>query len=552
MIRASAGRVGLRAGLALLVVAIYGQCLGHEFILFDDPSYVSNNPIVRHGLTWDGIVAACTRAHSANWHPLTWWAHMLDVQLFGLDAGAHAMSNVVLHIGAAFALLAVLGRLTGSSGIAAVVTFVFAVHPANVENVAWVSEKKSVLSALCGFLAIGAYLEYTKENRLRAYWKAVVWYGLSLAAKPMLVTLPLLLLLVDWWPLQRHKCEPTSDSPPDTAARQRRLRRILGEKVPFAVLAAASCIITGIVQYQAGAMGELDRINWPARLGNAVSSYWLYLDKLLVPRDHAVLYPFPAHHNPYWGAAGLAGLIGLTWAVLHWRRKAPWLAFGWLWYLATLLPVIGLVQVGSQSMADRYLYIPMIGLLVGILASIHALPLPARFRRTVPLFATGWIAALSVAAWSQTSCWTNSETLFRQSLANTRGNFLLHGALGHYMQQHGRLPEAEAEFRAGLAIRPTSPSLLANYATLLTEEQRPADGIQLFEAAAKHGPLAPPLRLQLAVFYFNAGRLEESAHLVEEVLAAAPETPDARRLAAAILARKHRRSATPGQQPMAP
>lgn len=539
-------------GLIVALWGIYAQCAGHDFVFFDDASYIADNPIVNRGISWDGFVAALTTAHSANWHPVTWWAHALDVQFFGLSAGAHALSNAALHAGTAIALLFLIRRLTGSLGVAALVAFVFAVHPANVENVAWISEKKSLLSALFGFLALSAYLKSADRHRPGPCWPALGWYALSLAAKPMLVTLPLLLLLLDWirWQhgtpaasarsaagsaaaqnvqsAQSPDGPSASDGPTPPPAENRSAHscsqlhdhgsaprepigwrsRLLG-KLPFALLAAGSCVITSLVQYHAGAMGDLDRINWPARLSNVVYSYWRYLDKFLLPRDHAVLYPFPSHYSPVWVGLGLLGLVGATLLLLRWAGKVPWLTFGWLWYVISLLPVIGLVQVGSQSLADRYLYIPMFGLLVGGIATLRALQKPPIVGRLLQLLAVGWVASLAVAAWAQASYWTNSETLFRQSLANTKGNFLQHGALGLYFHKQGRLNEAETEFRAGLSIRPDNAGLLTNLGVTLNDLGRTHEAITCLESAVRAAPNNAEWHYNLAVIYVRAAQLEK-------------------------------------------
>jgi tetratricopeptide (TPR) repeat protein len=534
-------------GLILCIGAIYSQCADHDFIFFDDGSYIYDNPMVNRGLTADGASWALTAAHSANWHPVTWWAHMLDSELFGLNPGGHILANAALHALAAVLLLLLVERLTGSLGVAAFVAFAFAVHPANVENIAWASEKKSALSAVFGFLALYAYLHYMAQGRRRSYWSALGWYLLSLAAKPMLVTMPVLLILLDWWPLRRVQPEPSAQNQPglESARDPRLLRGLLVEKIPFMALAAGSCVVTSLVQHQAGAMGDLSHANWAIRFANAISSYWRYFDKLLLPRDHAILYPFLSHYPPLLVALGIAGLASVSWAAFRYAARFPWLAFGWTWYVVTLLPVIGIVQVGSQSMADRYLYIPMIGLLLGGAMTARQLGAGNQLRRFSPLLATGWIAALALAAWVQTSFWTNSETLFRESIAHTTGNFLQHGALGLYFHKFGRFAEAETEFRVGLTIRPNNSGLHTNLAVTLERMGRLGEATEQAEAATRLAPGNPNYHYNLAVLYLRTNRLADGIRECEEAIRLDPHAEAARQLLTNALSLQNAAPANP-------
>lgn len=526
--------------IAVLVFAIYGQCGGDEFIEFDDGSYVFRNPLVTAGLAWSNFVRAVTAMESANWHPVTWWSHMLDVQLFGLNAGAHALMNAGLHCLAALALFHAFGRLTGKIGVAAFVAMVFAVHPCNVENVAWVAERKSTLSALFGFLALSAYAGYSISFQYRNYWAAVLWYALSLASKPMLVSLPILLLLLDYWPLRRARL-PLRDQrgaglEPGASAMARPVPHLLLEKAPFMVLAAVSCVLTSIAQYQAGAMGDLERINWSARLGNVAFSYVRYLGKLFVPHNHALLYPFPEHYTPALVAVCVITLVAVTaWGVCS-ARIRPELLVGWCWFLITLLPVIGLLQVGSQSMADRYLYIPMIGPLLGLAWAVqaHMQRRPA-LRRAVMLVGWGWAAVLALGAWVQASYWRSSETILVQSVTNTRGNFIHHGALGIYYYGQGRYMEAANQFRLGLATRPKNPALLANLAMSLGQMGRIEEAINLLERSLHLDPSSAANHNNLAVYQLHAGEIPKAIEGFREAIRLKPDYSEARRNLAGAL-----------------
>jgi len=538
-------RIAICGFILLAVFAIYRQCRDNMFIEFDDGMYVFRNDTVRSGLSWRNMWWALTSTDAANWHPLTWWAHMLDVELFGLRAGGHVMTNVVLHGLAAVTLFLVLERISGSVGVAAFVAFVFAVHPVNVESVAWVSQKKSTLSALFAFLALGAYWHYGSQPTWRRYWLVLIFFILSLSAKPMMVTFPLLVCLLDFWPLRRALWPWRSNTqsaltfPAQVIIQGSRWKSWLWliDKIPLVALAIASSIVTSFVQYHAGAMGDLPNAQWGMRIVNATHSYLRYLWQLLWPHEHALLYPFPQHYSPTLALLCTLALATLTWYAIRNARREPSLFVGWFWFLLSLIPVIGLLQVGSQSMADRYLYIPMIGPVLWV--AVAGRSLGARWRkasRIIRLAGAGWIIALAIAAWMQASFWVNSEILMKQAIENTKDNFIMRGALGAYYNSVGRIADSEFQYREALKFKPDNTGLLGQLAATLALSKRYDEAIPLLEKALRLNPKDPGNHNNLGVFYVETGRAEKATHEFAEAIRLRPDYAAARaNLAATIV-----------------
>jgi tetratricopeptide (TPR) repeat protein len=424
--------------LALLLTsfAVYAPVRYFDFVNFDDPEFVRDNPHVRGGLTLGGLTWACTSVESANWFPVTRLSHLLDAQLFGMRAGPHHIASVLFHGLAALLLFAFLHRATGVRWPSAFVAFLFAVHPLHVESVAWVAERKDSLCALFWFLALLAYVRYTERPGVGRYLLVLLAFALGLMAKPMIVTLPFVLLLLDVWPLRR---------PPG-----------IWEKLPFFALSAAGAIVTYVVQRHSGAVEALAALPVGRRVENAVVSYVVYIAKTLWPTRLAVFYPYPID-IPLWQAALAAvALAGISILVLRSFRAYPYLAVGWLWYLGTLAPVIGLVQIGAQARADRYMYVPMVGLSImlawGAAAWLRRVP---RGRTAVAVLAAAACLSCAALARTQVQYWRNSESLFRHALAVTGGNYMAHNNLGIALEEiPGRLPEAIAHYQSALRINP--------------------------------------------------------------------------------------------------
>jgi tetratricopeptide (TPR) repeat protein len=436
--------------LALAVLAVFSPVLRNGFVGYDDPDYVTSNPRVNTGLTMENARWALTAAHAGNWHPLTWFSHQLDCSLFGLDPAGHHFTSLLLHALNTALLFLWLAGATGRRGRSAFVALAFGLHPLHVESVAWVAERKDVLSTLFLMLALLAYSAYVKQPGTARFFLVAALLAAGLMAKPMVVTLPLLLWMLDLWPYRRRG----------------RPGALLLEKLPLLALSAVACVLTLWAQRQGGSVAELDRLPLSPRLANAAVSYVRYLGKTVWPSGSAVFYPFPFHGLPWWlpvlSLAGLAVAAGIAFAA---RRERPWLALGLGWYLVALLPVIGVVQVGMQAMADRYMYVPMIGLLIAMawqggewLDGWHAPPWLAPAIATVALFGC---AALS---WRQLQVWKDGIALFTHALQVTRDNFVAHDNLGVELDRAGRFDEALAQYRETLRIRPGDRNGEQNYA----------------------------------------------------------------------------------------
>ena len=434
------------AALALAVAAIYGQTYHHTFTSFDDDIYILNNPEVTGGLSWKGFVWAFGY-HAANWHPLTWLSHMLDAQLFGLWAGGHHLVSAAIHATNAVLVLLLLRGMTGSFWPSAAVAALFAVHPLRVESVAWAAERKDVLAGLFWLLTTGAYVRYTRRPAPLGALAVAVLFALGLASKPMLVTLPFTLLLLDGWPLGRART-PTGRSAPAVWG------FLALEKAPLFLMS----ILSSLVTYKGQSTGVIKTVeaDLPARLANAAVSYVAYLGSFVWPKDLALLYPFPSRGIP-WAATGaaLAALTIVSATVFLARRRAPYLLTGWLWYLGTLLPVIGIVHVGGQARADRYTYLPLIGVILA-LAWLAAAWWPRRTADRYALAAlfAACLAAFGAVAASQAAHWKNDLSLYTHATRVTTGNFLLLNNLGTALLEAGRFAEASAVFEDAIRVNP--------------------------------------------------------------------------------------------------
>jgi tetratricopeptide (TPR) repeat protein len=441
--RPKATIVAICVFLAAITWLVFGQTLRHEFINYDDDTYVYKNAEVIGGLSLHGVIWAFTHSHSNNWHPLTWISHMLDCQLFGLNAGGHHFTNVLLHTIAVILLFLLLRQMTGgpsrtgSIWRSAFVAALFAIHPLRVESVAWVAERKDVLSGVFFMLTLGAYVRYVRNPSLVRYLTMSILFALGLMSKPMLVTLPFVLLLLDSWPLQR----------------QSSWRRLIVEKIPLLALSAGSCVATLLAQKEA--IGLIERLPLWQRVGNAFVSYVVYIWQMLWPANLAPFYPHPKDHLPILEII-LAStlLVAITAATFALRKERPYFLTGWLWYLGMLVPVIGLIQVGMQGHADRYTYLPQIGLYFALTWAIGDLSaLWHRRREILTAMAAIVIAGLTWCAWKQTSSWRDSEKLWTHTLAVTSNNDVAHNNLAGVRLQRGQLDEAIADYQKARQLR---------------------------------------------------------------------------------------------------
>ena len=455
------------ASLSIVVLISFWRVSDCDFTNFDDDIYVTANAWVRQGITPDGIRWAFTTNENANWFPLTWLSHMLDVELFGLDPRWHHLSNLLFHVANTLLLFLVLQRMTRALWQSAFVAALFGVHPLHVESVAWVAERKDVLSTFFWMLTLAAYCSYVEKPKLQRYLLVVLSFAVGLMAKPMLVTLPFVLLLLDHWPLQRS-WKPT-DGKPGAAVDERGAREgrpesrlvlargaigpLLREKLPLFYLALLSSFVTYRVQHAGGAMVSFEARPLDLRISNALVSYLVYLRKTVWPNDLAILYPYPSSF-PTWQVLGSALLLAVvTAAVLRKASRAPYLTTGWLWYVGTLVPVIGLVHVGRQPLADRYTYIPSIGLFIIVAWGVSELSRSWRHRRqALVAAATLVLATLCIATMQQTRHWQNSIALFEHALEVTEDNYVAHYNRGAAHAKLGNHVEAIRDFDAVIAI----------------------------------------------------------------------------------------------------
>jgi len=499
----------LCVGLVLVVVTLglYAPVGGYEFLCFDDEDYVTLNPQVQRGLTLAGVQWAFNVGHASNWHPVTWLSHMLDCELFGLNAGAHHLVSAGLHALNALILFLVLAEMTGRMGRSALVAALFAWHPLHVESVAWVAERKDVLSAFFGLLSLGAYGRYARGAG-RGWWKvSVVMFALGLGSKPMLVTLPCVFLLLDVWPLGRLGPPPWG-----TRGAGRAWLQLIGEKWPFFALAAASCLLTMRAQEEGLASGE--HFGWGERLSNALVSYVAYLGKAFWPVDLAVFYPHPGLREWWvWVGAGVL-LLALTGLAVKAAGRQPWLLVGWLWYAGMLVPVIGLVQVGLQGMADRYTYLPLTGVFImvvwGVAERCGPVPGMALAARVLAVAVLGACVGLTSR---QLAHWRNSVTLFEHALRVTPDNAPARYTLGVAYQRAGKQLEAERHYFRAIeldTVRPQGfrPLAFAGLGHMAHEQGRHADAVRFYAEGLRHDPENADMRWNLGVSLLALGNVE--------------------------------------------
>jgi tetratricopeptide (TPR) repeat protein len=541
-LRRRALSLGLPVLLFVLVLGAFVPVLRNDFISFDDGTYVTLNTHVQAGLSWAGLKWAFLSSEGSNWHPLTWLSHMLDCELFGLRPWGHHLTSIILHGLNTIALFFLLRKMTGSTWRSFFVAAFFGLHPLRVESVAWVAERKDVLSAFFFLLTLFAYARYAQRSTPAFYLWALLFFAFGLMSKPMLVTLPFVLLLLDYWPQSRAGRPPApkgSVTPAVSFSPARRFGWLLIEKIPFFLLALASSVITFVVQNKAGATRMIGQLPVFARFENALISYCRYLGKLGWPVHLSIFYPHPGHWPlvEFMGAGLLLAI--LTTAAIRVRRQHPYLLVGWFWFLGTLVPVIGLVQVGRQSMADRYTYIPSIGLFIALVWGIDALagsfpkrsdsePLSdlaqvstkavriqvwakAGSLQTLALFAAVvGILLCGALTYHQAGCWRNSESLFRHALAIDRDNYLAHGNLGNALERQGKLAEAMGEYDEVLRLQPDDVNTRNGLGSLLLELGRTDDAIGQFEEALRRLPSFAEARNNLGYLFQRQGRLDQA------------------------------------------
>jgi hypothetical protein len=521
---------GISVALVAVTLATYAAVRDFDYVELDDPVYVTENAQVRAGLTLEGVRWAFTTGTAANWHPLTWLSHMLDVSLFGVSPGPHHLVNLVLHVASTLLLFLLLNRMTTSPWRSGFVAAVFALHPLHVESVAWVAERKDVLSACFWMLTMTAYVDYVRRpSRLRMAAVTGI-FALGLMAKPMLVTLPFVLLLLDLWPLQRW-----------SRSELRALIPLVKEKLPLFALTAASSIITVVVQSRGGAMAGLQTVPLGLRVENAITSASGYLSKMIWPVDLSLLYSLPDSVSVSHLAVSLLVLATITVLAFRSISTRPFLLVGWLWYLGTQVPVSGIIQVGVQAMADRYTYIPMIGIAIMVAWA----PGPSMVRSSAARAILGGaglalVVAMAVLTRARLPVWQNNVTLFTDATMHTMGvdEYAAHLALGATLLQEKRFDEARVHYQRANELRPKSAEATYGMGLAYLHAGRAAEAIGPLEEAVVLAPEDPNPRNDLAVSYVRANRIDDAIREYRRLTVMRPNDPRFAQALTALLARR--------------
>ena len=506
--------------LAVLTLTAYSQVFRCGFTNFDDDDYVTANQHVQH-LTWKNLGWAFNIGYAGNWHPLTWMSHVMDYRLFGSNPLGHHLVNLLLHIANTLLLFLIFTRMTGSLWKSSFVAALFAVHPLHVESVAWIAERKDVLSTLFFMLTILAYLRYTAKPGIARYLPVTGLFALGLMAKPMLVTLPFVLLLLDYWPLDRIR--------PGW--------RLIWEKLPLIVMAGGSSVLTYLAQKTGGAVSGFESVQLGVRVSNGVVSYASYILRMLWPQHLSAAYPHPGDKlSPVLVLGALFLLAAVSFLAIRTRRSKPYLAFGWLWFVATLVPVIGLIQVGLQAMADRYTYVPLIGLFVAIVWLIPGTFLEpkrggdgvmGRWGAAGMAVACLVIIVMAAVTWIQVGYWRDSVTLMNHAIAVTRGNFIAHNSLGSAYAAMGRTEDAIREYREAIRINPDYGMAQTNLATQLQKQGRTAEAAEISVQAASRNPQSADTHYNAGVILHQNGDLDGAIREYKEAIRIMPDFPDA-------------------------
>ena len=504
--------------LVITALAAYWPVLKCEFVKYDDDKYVTENPNVRRGITYESVIWAFATPHYHMWHPLTSLTHLLDYQLFGLNPIWHHLTSLLFHIASTLLLFGILKRMTAAVWPSLFVAAAFALHPLNVESVAWVSERKNVLSTFFWMLTIAAYIRYTDRSCLGRFLLVVLVFALATMTKPIVVTLPFVLLLLDYWPLGRLQLKRFSDEQDLTQTESEQvdgrrvpLWRLLVEKIPLFVLIGALSAVTYIAQQRGGVMSGWGNVPLKYRCTNALVSYVAYISKMVWPSRLAVFYPHPFNKLSIWQVAASAlVLLVVSVAVLWFARSRKYLTVGWLWYLGILVPVIGLVQVGSQAMADRYTYLPFIGLFIMIAWGLYDLLANWPYRRiALGASALAVLLALAICTRLQLRHWRNNRALFEHAISVTDDNFVMNNNYANVLKDMGQVEQAISHFYKALRIRPNSPEIYNNLGNALRRVDRYDEAIRCYKKALELKPGFPQAHYNLAIELLRQGKIDE-------------------------------------------
>jgi tetratricopeptide (TPR) repeat protein len=506
--------------LMVATFCIYTQTQDHEFINFDDDLYITDNWNVQAGLTSESVKWAFTTTYSGDWSPVTWFSHILDYQLHGLHAKGHHLTSLFLHIANTLILFIVLSRMTGAIWQSAFVAAMFAFHPLNVESVAWAAERKNVLSTLFWLMTLWAYIHYAEKPNIKRYGLVFLFFTLGLMSKPMLVTLPFVLLLLDYWPLRRLKFKQERGSnkiSEKNIAKRSEVLQLVLEKVPLFLLSAVFSIVTYIASKSLGAMDYGENLTFSTRVTNAMVSYLDYLGKMVWPSELSILYPHPGNTLTAWEGilCGMA-LVGITIISIRLIRKAPYFAVGWFWYLGTLVPVIGIfVQAGDQAMADRYAYVPLIGIFIIVAWGLPELMAKWRYKEKVlPISAGIIIFALLITTWKQVGHWKNSITIFKHAISVTDKKYpsfvVAHNQLGIALFSDGKNEEAISHYKMAIKFNPDHAKSHSNFGGALLAEGKIEEAISHYKMAIKLNPDFAAAHFNLGITLVAGGKIEEA------------------------------------------
>ncbi|HEX7515747.1 MAG TPA: tetratricopeptide repeat protein [Chthoniobacterales bacterium] len=518
--------------LAVVTCAVYWPVLGSEFVNYDDSTYITENAHVLHGLNWPDVKWAFATGYAGYAHPVTWLTHQLDYQLYGAWAGGHHLTNLAIHVVNSLLLLLLFWRITRDLWPSVFVAALFAIHPLHVESVAWVAERKDVLSGLFFVLTLHAYAAYATKRQVWRYVLALCLFVLGILSKPMLVSVPCVLLLFDYWPLRRMSFQRRKRD----SAVWPNIGWLILEKIPFALVAGAWSIVTFVLQKEAGVVGH-ERV--ALRIANAIVSYATYLWNTFWPQNLAVFYPYPL--TLPWGIVMVSAALLVLVSVLCIARMrySPYLIVGWFWYLGMLVPVIGLIQAGAQAHADRYTYLPQIGLWFALSWEVAELTKSWSFRRyLLSVAATIVIAVLMARTWNQTAVWHDSESLWTHALAVTSDNLVAHYNLGHVLGQQGRYDEAAQHFTEALRIEPDFFDALINMGFTLYDQGKPAEAISYYHRALEIEPASAKAHMQLALALVKLEKGDEALQQFYKAQELAPNDPDIRANLGLMLARQ--------------
>jgi len=514
-------------GLAIVTFIAFEGLRHNDFIdYYDDNNYVTENPHINGGITGKAVLWAITTSHAGNWHPVTWLSHTLDCEIFGLNPAGHHITSLFIHIANTLLLFWVLRRMTGAIWPGAFVAAMFALHPLHVESVAWVAERKDVLSGFFWMLTMAAYVRYAERPGIGRYMLVIVAYVLGLMAKPMVVTLPFVLLILDWWPLERFgqlRGKTVKVNYQKTTA-----QRLTAEKIPLFVLSAVSSVITYMIQKSSGAVTAMEVVSLDVRIANALVSYIRYIGKLIYPSGLCVLYPHPGNGLPFRQTiAALLMLACITACVIYAaRRQRRYLAAGWLWYLGTLVPVSGLVQVGAQAMADRYTYLPSIGFFIMVGYGAAEIFSKQYYRKIVAGILSGLaLAALLLCTRVQVRYWQNSLTLFERAIAVTKDNYKMHSELAGLLKDQNRFSEAISHYRRAVEIMPSDAEAHYQLGDLLRLEEDIEGAIEHYLCAVRIKPDYADAHNNLGYALMSQGKLDEAIAHFRQALQARPEWP---------------------------